>query len=64
MQPDEGVPLNTVTTATLPIPHPGHTLSCTASTACPVTVVGVDENEAVRMMLLHTGLHRIHAKEN
>lgn len=57
-------PIATVTTAALPIPHPGFPLSCTAATACPVTVVGVDHAEAERMMLLHAQLHRVHAKEN
>lgn len=45
--------MNTATTATLPVPTPGVPLTCTASTACPVTVVGVDDREALLLLADH-----------
>lgn len=58
MQHPEGDPelstlTATVTTAALPIPHPGYPLSCTAATACPVTVLGVDHPEALLLLADH-----------
>jgi hypothetical protein len=52
--------MDTLTTADAAIPEGGRALICTASTACPTTILGVDEAEAERMMLLHTVQHRTH----
>jgi hypothetical protein len=57
--------MDTVTTATARIPHPGHPISCTASTACPVTVLGVDHREAALLLADHVWVqHRAGRKEN
>jgi len=45
--------MDTFTTATAHIPHPGHPISCTASTACPVTVLGADHREAALLLADH-----------